>query len=650
MSDSITPPVTEEEYLALAWRMFTQTESPNYADDYTIDTRQGSAVVGRCQIKFAHHEEFVEDLMTAYLQYLRFIESRCPPDGVKTTAQGPSRPGKLDANPSADPKAPLGPDSKDHHLTAKELADNYGDYVVRAMSSRPQGGFLKSPQMQAFMATAGARAVVDQWVGRLKAEDFGLIRTLLLPSNGPDQNQPNYGALLKDDPRVIAYLMELRNHHGNLRAIKMWLEGKEVTGEPDEHDQIKFKFTRSYQITKPEQATFDNLVEIGYEMMDHDKDYDPHATGSNNRVSQARKIAGERGTTPEQVAAFLNSSVVQIPSAVQYYFTQQKPLSKLEKELAQAEAEAKEQEQALVRAQAQVSALAQGHPQAQALAHAKEKVQAKTRALADAKKEVQTLAQALAQARALAQAQERARAQLQLRNKAVTDPAVIGTNPPACPEHPSSPAVPDPGRTTGAAGQRADGGPDSHQQVAEADLGPGPAPTDESQAEGGDAGFDPAAEAGQGATRTLTIAADQTGTTGPAAAAPKLPYEGLPVLWQGRGLTVFDMSAVPMPKLGTPPEVSPVAESRVGGRSQTTAKPLTSDDIRAIVREVVLDALEEQARRPRVFSREELRIITRAVFDRMDELADRPATGRAGFDGRMSKQFVSTYNPRGLRW
>ena len=143
--------------------------------------------------------------------------------------------------------------------------------------------------------------------------------------------------------------------------------------------------------------------------------------------------------------------------------------------------------------------------------------------------------------------------------------------------------------------------------------------------------------------------------SGPPPASPaKPPYEGLPVLWESPGLTVFDMSSVPMPKLGTQPEAYPGgsgAEPSVGGRwSDTTAETMTPDAMRRIAREVVLEALDAQARKPRAFSREELRIITRAVFDRMDELADRPATGRAGFDGRMSKQFVSTYNPRGLRW
>ena len=35
---------------------------------------------------------------------------------------------------------------------------------------------------------------------------------------------------------------------------------------------------------------------------------------------------------------------------------------------------------------------------------------------------------------------------------------------------------------------------------------------------------------------------------------------------------------------------------------------------------------------------------SRAVFDRLDEISDRPATGRAGFDGRMSPQYISTYD------
>jgi hypothetical protein len=81
----------------------------------------------------------------------------------------------------------------------------------------------------------------------------------------------------------------------------------------------------------------------------------------------------------------------------------------------------------------------------------------------------------------------------------------------------------------------------------------------------------------------------------------------------------------------TPPVVAPKTE----GLSAAMA-----EDIRAIVRE----ELAEQASRPRRFSRDELRIITRAVFDRLDELADRPATGRSGFDGRMSPQFISTYD------
>jgi hypothetical protein len=99
----------------------------------------------------------------------------------------------------------------------------------------------------------------------------------------------------------------------------------------------------------------------------------------------------------------------------------------------------------------------------------------------------------------------------------------------------------------------------------------------------------------------------------------------------------------------------------------------SNDDVRAVVQQMVLGLLQEHEQRivkrsqelilgalqeyeqakiqqPHDFSQDELRIIIRAVLDHLNDLADRPATGRSGFDGRMSKQFVSTYNPRGLRW
>jgi len=82
-----------------------------------------------------------------------------------------------------------------------------------------------------------------------------------------------------------------------------------------------------------------------------------------------------------------------------------------------------------------------------------------------------------------------------------------------------------------------------------------------------------------------------------------------------------------------------VAAPVVAPRAEQSSA-LTAEDVRAMIRE----EFEELAARPRRFSRDELRIITRAVFDRLDELADRPATGRSGFDGRMSPQFISTYD------
>jgi len=136
-----------------------------------------------------------------------------------------------------------------------------------------------------------------------------------------------------------------------------------------------------------------------------------------------------------------------------------------------------------------------------------------------------------------------------------------------------------------------------------------------------------------------------------AAATPKLPHEGLPVLWTIKGkdgtVTVFDPSSVEMPRLLTRAEKPRALQEQQQEQERAAAAaraeaggPPTIDEIWAIARA----AAAEQAARPREFSRDELATITRAVFDRLDEISDRPATGRAGFDGRMSPQYISTYD------
>jgi len=136
-----------------------------------------------------------------------------------------------------------------------------------------------------------------------------------------------------------------------------------------------------------------------------------------------------------------------------------------------------------------------------------------------------------------------------------------------------------------------------------------------------------------------------------AAATPKLPHEGLPVLWTIKGkdgtVTVFDTSSVEMPRLLTRAEKLRALQEQQQEQERAAAAaraeaggPPTIDEIWAIARA----AAAEQAARPREFSRDELATITRAVFDRLDEISDRPATGRAGFDGRMSPQYISTYD------
>ena len=148
----------------------------------------------------------------------------------------------------------------------------------------------------------------------------------------------------------------------------------------------------------------------------------------------------------------------------------------------------------------------------------------------------------------------------------------------------------------------------------------------------------------------------------PPAGAPPTPAsaaDGPPALTEtrivGKGYTAtfFNGPAVQHPRLltqaerlealqaATPPEPPPPTDR------PTT---FTVDEVRAIAREAVREALREQAAEPRQFSRQELTVITRAVLDRLNDLSDRPATGRSGFDGRMSRQYVSTYDPRGLRW
>jgi len=125
-----------------------------------------------------------------------------------------------------------------------------------------------------------------------------------------------------------------------------------------------------------------------------------------------------------------------------------------------------------------------------------------------------------------------------------------------------------------------------------------------------------------------------------------------------------ELVAPPLPTAQEPPAATPPVEP--------VAKH-SNDDVRAVVQQMVLGLLQEHEQRivkrsqelilgalqeyeqakiqqPHDFSQDELRIIIRAVLDHLNDLADRPATGRSGFDGRMSKQFVSTYNPRGLRW
>jgi hypothetical protein len=752
-----TSPVTNEDYVALGWRMFTETESRNRETDYRIDTSgTGSAVVGRCQIKFGQHPEVVKDFVGEFIKYLTDVESRCQPKGPETSSDTKSANAKTKSAPKA-PSAPkLGANSKTHIMTADELQNHRKDYEKRAESPYPRGGFLDSPQVIAFMKTSQGRAFVDKWVGEFMDRDINTIHGILNPpeptapavpaagtpatgtptlaasgtnvpaapattapavpapataipaasasaaapavpavgtpetgtptppastpkvpaapaaatppapaaatavpaASAPAVGTPAKGTptppasattapaapataaggsapaagtpaapgpttppatpvlALKDDPRAIAYLMELRNQHGSLREIDSWMKGQEVKGWENSDGVVtkEFRDGKTFKITDTTPATFETLVKLGYEVMhkdpDYDPDYDPDDKGNNNRVRLAEAIAGESRTSPFDQEVFRFVQISDIPKGTQD-----------ELELAQM--------------------------------------------------------------------------QLQQRALAATGADVVGDVIPACPAPPSPPSPPPPPPAKGKGkDQRTDDkhhpASDGHRApekkkgaalvdpdgsaVADAGSREEPSPVaEEAGSEGGvvaDASAtvpletppegSPAVVAdgssgGSGEASVMHAAYDRSATDTAAAGGASLKslVEGLPVRWSGsvRGqngaasvaYTFYDASSVSnimMPQLSLPSGragtgTPPAAASQADGPSA-----LTAEDIRAIVRE----ELAEQAARPRRFSRDELRIITRAVFDRLDELADRPATGRSGFDGRMSPQFISTYD------
>jgi len=111
------------------------------------------------------------------------------------------------------------------------------------------------------------------------------------------------------------------------------------------------------------------------------------------------------------------------------------------------------------------------------------------------------------------------------------------------------------------------------------------------------------------ATRSATV--EET-----AQATPKLPHEGLPVLWTIKGkdgtVTVFDTSSVEMPRLLTRAEKPRALQEQQQEQERAAAAaraeaggPPTIDEIWAIARA----AAAEQAARPREFSRDELATI-----------------------------------------